>query len=232
MKKQRISNIYSLICNLSIIYFTIDAVWYSFRTDVIRDELWFGYTGVHSLRFFTSLSNIFVAIVAIMLLVKNIKNLVRDKYEYPHWLITLKHVATTAVAVTFVTVVVLLAPTFAVMGKGYFTLFFNNNLFMHLLTPLLAVLSYVFFEREKPVKFAESLWALLPVGLYSILYTTMVVFIGEENGGWKDFYNFTFGGHAWMIPISAIGMLLLTFGLSSLLFFCHNKWQNHLEKEN
>ena len=73
------------------------------------------------------------------------------------------------------------------------------------------------------VTFKKSLWALLPVALYAILYTTMVVFVGKDNGGWPDFYNFTFGGHSYLIPISAIGMLLLTFGISVLLYRLHNK---------
>lgn len=223
MKKFRIFNLVSLILNLSIIYFTISGVIYCFRSDVIREEEWQQFIGIHSLRFFTVLSNIFVAIVALMLVVYCIKNLVNEKYEFPKWLILLKHISTTAVAVTFVTVVVLLAPSYAISGKSYFALFVHNNFFMHFLTPICAAVSFVWFETPHTISLKQSLLAILPVALYSVLYTTMVVFVGEANGGWPDFYNFTFGGHNWIIPISAIMMLALTFGLGTLLMHLHNK---------
>jgi len=211
--------------------FTIDAFYYSFRTDVIRDEFWFGYTGIHSLRFFTVLSNLFVMIVCFMLLIYNIKNIVHDKYEFPKWLITLKYISTTAVSLTFLTVVAFLAPTFAVIGKGYFTLFEHNNFFMHFLTPVLAFTSFVFFERNQKLPFKQTWLAILPTTLYAIVYTTMVVFVGEANGGWADFYNFTFGGHMWVIPISASVILLVTFGLGVLLRVFHNKRIGKIEKQ-
>ena len=231
MKKMRIHNIVSLVCNLLIVVFTLDAFYYSFRTDVIRDEFWFGYTGIHSLRFFTVLSNLFVMIVCFMLLIYNIKNIVHDKYEFPKWLITLKYISTTAVSLTFLTVVAFLAPTFAVIGKGYFTLFEHNNFFMHFLTPVLAFTSFVFFERNQKLPFKQTWLAILPTTLYAIVYTTMVVFVGEANGGWADFYNFTFGGHMWVIPISASVMLLVTFGLGVLLRVFHNKRIGKIEKQ-
>ncbi|MBQ8468358.1 MAG: hypothetical protein IJ542_01225 [Clostridia bacterium] len=231
MKKLRLANVLSLVCNLSIVYFTIDAVWYSFRTDVIRDPKWFGYTGIHSLRFFTVLSNIFVAIIAILFVIKTIKNLIEDKYEFPHWMIVLKQIATAGVALTFATVVTMLAPASAITGKGYFSMFEHNNLFMHLLTPILAIVSFVFFEREKPLRIRESFWFLIPVIIYSIVYTIMVVFIGEANGGWKDFYNFTLHGKMWLAPLAAVGMLGFAFLVSWLLVFCHNKWQKRQERK-
>ena len=51
---------------------------------------------------------------------------------------------------------------------------------------------------------------LLPV-LYSILYFYEVVIVGAENGGWADFYGFTFGGNNKLVPFSCIGMYLATY---------------------
>ena len=204
MKKQRIHNILSLICNLLIVVFTISAFYYSFRSDVIRDEFWFGYTGIHSLRFFTVLSNLFLMLSAAIMFVFNMKNAINDKYIFPSWAIKLKFVATTAVSLTFVTVVFLLAPGHAIIGKGYFSMFAHNNFFMHFLSPVLAIASIIFFERNSKLGFNITWIAVIPTVLYEILYIVMVVLVGEENGGWVDFYNFTFGGHMWMIPISAI----------------------------
>lgn len=230
MKKIRLQNLLSLVCNLLIVVFTIHAFWYNFRTDVIRDEFWFGYSGIHSLRFFTVLSNLFVMLAAAIMLVYNFKNVIGDKYVFPRWAVAVKFVATTAVAVTFVTVVVFLAPAYAIIGKGYFKMFVNNNLFMHLLTPLLAIFSFVFFEHVPKLKFSKVWLTLIPTALYSVVYFVMVVLVTEENGGWIDFYNFTFGGHNWAIPLSAIGMLLMTFLLGLALWSSHNARAKHFEK--
>ncbi len=210
--------------NMAIIIFAVISEIESFRTDVIHDEMWFGFTGIHSFRFFTVLSNFFVAIVAVMVIVRNIKNLVHDSYDYPTWLITLKHVATTAVTITFLTVLLFLAPSFAIAGKGYFTLLLGTHCYMHVLNPVLAILSYVFFESCHNINLKQSLYGLLPVAIYAVIYTTMVVFVGEANGGWPDFYNFTFGGHNWVIPISATVMLMANFIISLLLSKWHNKY--------
>lgn len=223
MENLRKRNVASLIINLLIVVLTIESLIDGFRTDIIRDPDWFGFEGIHSLRFFTVLSNIFVAISSSMMIAFNIKNLVHDTNVYPKWLVTLKHMATSAVAVTFVTVALLLSPTYAIIGKGYFTLFLGNHVYMHLLTPILAIITFVFFECSHHIGLKNSLLAMVPVGLYAILYMTMVVFIGEANGGWPDFYNFTFGGNNWVIPFSIIGMLLVTFMISLLLAKWHNK---------
>ena len=228
MEKVRKNNVISLIINICIVFFVGISFFDGFRQDVIRDPDWLGFEGIHSLRFFTVLSNLFVAISASIMIVYNIKNLVHDTNYYPSWLIVLKHTATSAVTLTFVTVVLLLAPSYAIVGKGYFTLILGNHIYMHVLSPVLAIISYVFFERSYFVKFKQTLWALLPVFLYAILYTTMVIFVGEANGGWPDFYNFTFGGHSFVIPFSIVGMLFVTFIISFLLAKWHN---NNLNKK-
>ena len=232
MKNIRKNNIASLIINLTIVFFTVESVWHNFRPDIIRDPEWLGFEGIHSLRFFTVLSNIFIAIAAFLMIFYNIKNLINDSYEYPKWLISLKYIATSAIAVTFVTVALLLAPSYAIVGKGYFTLFLGNHIYTHFLTPVLAIITLVFFENSHKIEFKEALFGVVPVFLYSILYITMVVFVGEKNGGWTDFYNFTFGGHNWVIPFSAIGMLLLAFILSIFIAKWHNKYYNKANKSN
>lgn len=230
MKRNRIYNILSLLCNLSILYFTIDGFWYNFRSDVVRDDAWFGYTGFKSLRFFTVLSNLFVAAVAIFFVVKTIKNLIQDKYEFENWLVNLKFVATTCVTLTFFVVVAYLSPVAAANGKGYFSLFTNNNLYMHFLTPVLAMISFVLFEHNQKLKFKNSFLTLVPVLLYAIVYFVMVVLVGEANNGWADFYGFTLGGRLWFAPISAVVVILIALILANILRLCYNIYLNRISK--
>lgn len=215
MKTQRICNVWSLIINLSIVYFTISGVAYNFRTDVIIDDPLYGFVGWASLKFFTNLSNILVALASLILLFYNIRNIIKNKYEYADWALKLKYCATVAVAVTFVTVVLFLSPANVLInGKTYWDMFLNNGFFLHFFTPVLAVISFVFFEKIQNFRFCDALWGVLPVLLYALVYFLMVMVVGNGNGGWPDFYGFTFGGSYIATICSCIVMLSATWALS------------------
>ena len=224
MKTQRICNVCSLIINLSIVYFTISAIAYSFRTDVIIDDPWYGFVGFASLKFFTNLSNILVAIASFILVIYNIRSLLKDRACYPDWVLKLKYLATVAVAVTFVTVVLFLGPGSIAEGRSYFEMFAHNNFFLHFFTPVLAFVSFVLFERIDNFQFRDALWGVLPVLLYAIVYFIMVVILGTEYGGWPDFYGFTFGGHILAAICSCIVMLSATWGISLGIRHMQNKF--------
>ena len=223
MKKARILNLCSLIVNLSVIFFTVGAVSYSFRTDVIVDPIWFGYRGFKSLVFFTNLSNILAALASAVTLCFNFKNVVKDEYAFPKFAVVLKFVATVSLTVTFMTVVFFLAPIFAFSGKGYFTLFSGYNFILHFLTPVLEIASFLFFEKGLGLGFGYTFVGIIPVLLYGAVYIVMVALIGEENGGWADFYGFTFGGKTWVIPFSIAGMLSASYLFSLSLWFFARK---------
>lgn len=232
MKKQRILNIISLIFNICIVLFTVYAISWNFRNDIIREDDWFGFSGFKCLRFFTNLSNIFVAIAAFILIIYNIKNLINDECNYPNWALKLKFTATVAVTVTFVTVIVFLSPMVAIYGKNVWALYNKNNFFLHVLTPILAIISFVLCEKIKNFKLKDTLLGIIPVFLYSILYITMVVFVGEANGGWTDFYGFTFGGTSWAAFISAVVMLSATFGLSVSIYAIQKRIHKNDDKDS
>ena len=229
--KERLSNVWSLILNISIVYFTISAIAYTFRSDIIIVDPWYGFVGFDSLKFFTSISNILVALASFVMLIFNIKNLTKGTNHYPAWATTFKYLTTVGVAVTFFTVAFFLAPAGPISGKDYFSFYTTNSFFLHFLTPVLAIISFVLFEKMDNFKFTETLWGLLPVVLYAIVYVIMVVLVGSEFGGWPDFYGFTFGGSVLGAVCSCIVMLSLTWGLSVLIRFVHLKWTLQDEKK-
>ena len=135
MKSQRICFVWSLIINLSIVYFTISGIAYNFRTDVIIDDPWYGFVGWASLKFFTNLSNILVAISGLVLVVYNIRNIIKNKNTNSEWALKLKFASTVAVSVTLLTVVFFLAPANVLFNdKSYFAMFAHNNFFLHFFT--------------------------------------------------------------------------------------------------
>ena len=209
-KRDRAKNVASLLINVTIFFLTFFAVGDHFRSDVVPGEhdLLIVH-GTEIFRFFTVQSNILVAIASVITIVFNIKIAVNDSYKIPKWAYLVKYAGTVAVTVTFLTVVVFLGPLVASGGEyGYFSLFAKHNFILHLVTPVLAIVTFLFLERTEDFKFRYTVFGALPTVLYSFLYVPMVL-----TGKWEDFYGFTFGGIMWAVPISLVVMYGFSYGL-------------------
>ncbi len=132
-----------------------------------------------SFRFFTVLSNLFCALTALILLVCELFG------AMPAWAAALKYMGTVSVTVTLCTVFVYLLP----LMRTVHGLLDGPELVMHLTTPLLAILSFLCFEKE-----GLSAWIIplgvLPVLLYGCLYLNRVVIAKT----WEDMYGFNRNG--------------------------------------
>ena len=151
-------------------------------------------------RYFPVLSNLFCAFTALILLICEFCGVL------PAWAATLKYMGTVAVTLTFLVVLLFLWPSFgSIQG-----LWDGPELFLHFVTPLLAVLSFLFYEKQ-----GLSAWiiplGLLPVLLYGWLYLDRVV----VTKTWRDMYGFNKNGK-W--PLSILLMLLMTFAVSVILW--------------
>ena len=208
----RIRIISDLAVNLAIAVFTVMAVYNYFSGG--PDAL--GSVDTQTFRYFTTDSNLLMAAIALIYAGFNVLCLIRPDTVQPKWLHVLKFIGTTAVSVTFVTVVIFLGPTAAMKSgaRGYFRMFEGNVFFLHFLCPVLAILSFTLLERGSRLTPAETLWALIPTLIYSVVYLIMVVLVKHP---WPDFYGFTFGGKLWAIPFSMVGMYTLTFALATAL---------------
>ena len=149
-------------------------------------------------QFFTVDSNLLAALASLLLLAAQIRCLRTGKIP-PIQLIVLKLVGTTAVGVTFFTVFCFLGTLY-----GYKSMIVGVNLYMHLLTPLLAMIGFCFLETQPAIRFRSVFLGLIPTILYGIVYMIMVVL----QKRWMDFYGFNMGGH-W--KLSSILMLAATF---------------------
>ena len=163
-----------------------------------KDGQWVPERGKLALRFFTTLSNMLCAAACLL------TALAINAGGIPEWIWMLKYIGTAAVTVTMLTVLFFLAPSF---GKGALkVLLSGTDLFMHLITPLLALVSFCVFERRS-MTFCESLWGMLPVVLYGPVYLYKILFALPEKR-WDDFYGFNKQGK-W--PVAFAGMVLGTF---------------------
>ena len=184
-----------MLINSIIFVFTIIAFAFCFRD---KEGVWSARSGLRALRFFTLQSNLLCAGASLAVL------LAGRHGSFPYWVWLLKYIGTSSVAVTFLTVMFFLGPTI-----GYKNQLKGWGMFLHLIGPILAVISFCFLERSFPLTFGTSLLGLLPVLLYGVLYLHRVVLCPEEKR-WEDFYGFNKNGK-WPVSFTAMvaGTLLV-----------------------
>ena len=163
-----------------------------------------------ALRFFTCQSNLLCSAGALAMLIALLAGPV------PEWVWILKYIGTAAVTVTMLTVFFFLAPS---VGKDWYDVLLkrHHDLFMHLLTPLMALVSFCVFEK-RGMTFPQSLWGLLPVALYGPLYLYRILY-APEGKRWEDFYGFNKGGK-W--PAAFAAMFAGTFLICMALMVLQN----------
>ena len=95
---------------------------------------------------YTELSNIFNGAVCLLVGLWQLSCIFTGR-ELPLWLKRLKFISTSCLAMTFLTVVIILAPMYEDGNGWYIMLFTGSMLYHHFLDPVLAILSLVLFER-------------------------------------------------------------------------------------
>lgn len=164
--------------------------------------------GWESLKYFTVQSNLFSgAVCAVYVFMR-----LTSGAQIPTWLAALKLVSTTAVMITFLTVIVLLIPKY-----GAKSMYSGGSFWMHLVLPLLAAIDYLFFMPNVDMPSWVTLCTLLPPVLYGLWYLRNVMMHGtEENGKVYDWYGFFRWGTR-NIPVLAVAMLLSTLAVAACL---------------
>ena len=114
---------------------------------------------------YTELSNIFNGAVCLLVGLWQLGCIFTGR-ELPLWLKRLKFISTSCLAMTFLTVVIILAPMYE-DGNGWdIMLCTSSMLYHHLLNPLAAIFSFVLLERTPRLPRSTVKWALLPTVLY------------------------------------------------------------------
>ena len=210
--KAKTKNILSLIINVLIIALTVYAMIPFFTS---KGDGNMQVTGLSSLKYFTNLSNYFMAFTAASFIPLNIGNIKTGGNSFPRKWYMLKFMAAVSVTVTFLTCVFFLAPInvlrLAPYGipplRAYAMMFYGNTFILHFVTPVLSIIGTFLFEKTDSFTKKDCLWAILPVALYAAVYIVMVAFVK----GWRDFYGFTFGGKMYLAPVSGAVMFLATW---------------------
>ena len=178
---------------LSIIFnLVIFAVTFALATSFFRKNgSWDVKNGFSAFRYFTVLSNVIAGLASLFMAVCQIAGNVLIIVWH------LKYLGTVMVTVTFLTVILYLGPR----AGGYKDLLAKENLYMHLIIPILTIISFCFFEKGKAMSINLALCGVLPVILYGTFYLYKIMLAPEEKR-WEDFYGFNREGK-WYITFGA-----------------------------
>lgn len=175
----------------------------------------FDHMGLRTFCMFTVNSNIFCGIAMMLTIPYAIDGMRKKDFHLPNWMVDFLLMGVTAVGLTFLVSLCVLAPV-----KGFVLIFTGSRFFLHGLCPVLAIIAFCFIITNHVISIKESLIALLPVMLYAMVYYFMVEILGPDNGGWDDFYGFFTRIPSW---ISLLTFMPLTFGVATVIRLLHNR---------
>lgn len=148
------------------------------------------YGGPLTFTYFTTLSNIFISLILLVFLIKDI---ISYKYNrkiiYSNKLYIIKFLATISITLTFAVFLTILAPT---MNGGILNAYLMDgagSLFVHFITPILAIIDFLLFNNEYEIESKYTIYSIIPPLLY-VLFVIIASSLGLKWGNMSAPYNF------------------------------------------
>lgn len=167
-------------------------------------------SGAQNLQFFTVDSNLLFGLVCLSDLVLGVTGVLQKNERVRLWMDRLWYIAAVAVSLTFTVVVVMFGPL-----VGYAPLFQDANLYFHLIVPVLGIVSFCAFHRDRAIPLGETAAALIPSLVYGAYYTAVLLVRGVHYPD-TDWYGFAAGGIVGSV-LTACAVFLITWVLALLL---------------
>ena len=156
-------------------------------------------------QYFTTLSNVFVTLVSLINAIVYMVSIAKGKNYVKEALQILKLVAVVSVAITFTMVIIFLAPH----NTTGFNFYAGSQLFLHAITPIAAVFSFIFLEYQTKIRFRFFFMPILAVLAYGIFYVTYA-FVAKA-GTAIDWYGFMFEEGSRVTPVDITKFATLNF---------------------
>lgn len=178
-----------------------------------------------SIKYFTTQSNIFAGITSLVMLIFEILYLVKKTNKIPKWVSIFKMISTVGVVLTFMVVAFYLNFVAVSQGYSYFRLYQGTDFFFHFLVPVLAAISFMFFEGRKDIKFRYTFVNLIHLLGYIIFYAINVLTHLQNGKAIRkyDWYYFATGDLWLMFPVGLL-ILLLGYGFGFGLWIINKKF--------
>ena len=159
---------------------------------------------------FTIDSNFITGVATLMILPYTIEGINKKRLTYPKWLLLFHYSGAICTTVTFAFALGILSWYDSRVAFG------NENIFLHIVCPLLVLLSFFMVESERKLSRKDTLIGLIPFAFYAFLYLFQVV----VSKGWDDHYQLNaFIPFYYTMPM----MFLLAIGIAIIIRVIHNK---------
>lgn len=185
-KKERIRIIIGSIINLAIFAISVYCL-----TVFIR---WL-YDQPEDNRFiyFTNVSNLSVGFISLFSGTFLLLSACKGQMILPKFMAIIKYIGLSMTTLTFFTVLFVIAPMTSYPG-----MYSGVKFFTHLIIPVFAMISYLFFEDKYLFSCKWSLVGLIPFAIYSTIYAISVV--GTKT--WPDIYQINKNGLWYLFMIA------------------------------
>lgn len=172
-------------------------------------------------KYFTVDSNFIMGIISLIVLYEERLVIKGKKNDISNTTYILKLLGTVGITLTMLVTIFFLAPT---IGLG--VVFTDSNLFLHIINPIVSIITFVLYEKTSKIKFKHTFTACMPLIVYAIYYVALSI-MNMENGkvlpGY-DWYGFFFLGIQSVIVVLPI-IILVTYLISLVL------WKFNKERE-
>ena len=201
----------NVVVNSLIIALTIVAILLMFFGDpgVLASTRW------DAFKYFTTQSNLFVAITSVISLIYLLFK--KDK-PYPTWLTVVKLTSAVSVGVTFTVVFAYLDFVYPIA-----LLFHNANLFLHGIIPVIAMVAFAILEPKAKLNWKLNFHSLFPVSIYGTFYLINVA-AKNDYGNYKGADWYAFGTYGPWIGILCLSVILaISLAISFGLYLLHQR---------
>jgi hypothetical protein len=206
MTKSNKKLLISIILNLLIVGFEIIGAILSLKR-----------RGIEAFLFYTELTNYITLIISSIYVVLGIIAL-KNSSSTPNWLNKTRYASTVGLILTFMVVLCILVPI--TPSEFGFYLFGDSNLYQHFICPILAVVSYLFFENNNKLKKTTLWYGVFPTLMYGLILISLnacKIIVGP----YPFFYVYDFPWYVTTLLLS--GILTLTFFVSWMVLTVYNK---------
>ncbi len=153
MKKKQFYNLCSFLTDLLIFALAFYAIWTAVHERGGKPDY-------STFRYFTTDSNALAGAVSFLAAAFTFPVLIGKRERVPKSVLILKYVGTCAVGLTFFVVLLFLGMIF-----GHETQYDGTSLYMHGIIPMLAMVSWIAFDRGAHLRYRTFLFGLIPVAL-------------------------------------------------------------------
>jgi len=167
-----------------------------------------------NLKNYSALTSLLMMANSIMMCVVCAKAKKDKKPFIPKACSMINFVCTSAIALSLFVTLFILSPVYAIAKDPAHTvgsLYTYSNVFFNFVIPILSIVAYLCYAKQKPMKIVEILYALIPLVIYYIVYLALAYTHMTSEGGFQEGYDWyslcKFG------PWGVVGISLAIFGI-------------------